>query len=213
MCGRFTLTTPAELVAEAFGLDAVPALAPRYNVAPSQEVAVVRALPEGGRVLEQFRWGFRTGRGLVINARAESAPTRPAFRDALARRRCLLPADGFFEWKTGPGGRKTPYLVRLREGGLFALAGLWEPAAEAAGGASCVILTTEPNDVVREIHGRMPVIVGPADYGRWLDPALADPWRLQPLLEPAASDRMTAHAVSPLVNDAANESPDCLLPA
>ena len=213
MCGRFTLTTPAELVAEAFGLDALPALAPRYNVAPTQEVAVVRSLPEGRRAIEAMRWGFRTGRGLTINARAESAATRGAFRDALARRRCLLPADGFYEWKTEPGGRKTPYLVRLLEGGLFALAGLWEPAPGDAGAASCVILTTEPNEVVARIHDRMPVVVGAADYGRWLDPSLRDSRALQPLLRPMAPERMTAHAVSALVNHAGNESPDCLLPA
>jgi len=208
MCGRFTLTTPAELIAEAFGLEGPLALAPRYNVAPTQEVAVVRALPEGRRVLERLPWGFAAGRGLLINARAESAATRPAFRDALRHRRCLLPADGFFEWKP-EGRRKVPYLVRLRDGGVFAFAGLWDPGP--AGG--CVILTTEPNDVVRPIHDRMPVILDPGDYGRWLDAAATDPSRFQQLLRPYPSERLSAIAVSSLVNDPANDSPACLEPA
>ena len=210
MCGRFTLTTPAELVAEAFGLDAVPDLVARYNIAPSQPVPVVRARAGGGRALSLMPWGLPgPGRGLLINARAESAATRPAFADALRRRRCLIPADGFYEWVAGDGPRR-PYHCRLVDGRPFAFAGLWSPVESEE---ACTILTTEPNEVLRPLHDRMPVMLAPADYGLWLDPAVTEPARLAPLLRPFPAGDMEAVRVSLMANDARNDSPACLEPA
>lgn len=221
MCGRFTLATPGEIVGEAFGLDETPSLDARYNIAPTQPVAVVRA-GEGGRHLALLRWGLvpawsrePRGRALLINARADSLGTKPSFRDALARRRCLIPADGFYEWKAVAGiRRKEPHLIRMRDGGVFAFAGLWAPPhpGDAESRGTCAIVTTEPNAVLREIHDRMPAILPRAAWASWLDPALRDPSRVTPLLGPYPADEMTVIRVGPTVNSAANESPDCLRP-
>lgn len=217
MCGRFTLTAPGEEVAEAFGLDEVPALSPRYNIAPTQPLLVVHlASPEGPRRAAWLRWGLvpagaiEPGRPL-INARAETAWEKPSFREAFARRRCLVPADGFYEWAP-EGGRKQPYLFRRSDGRPFAFAGLWEPASEADRPGTCVLLTTEPNELARRIHDRMPVILDPADHARWLDPRLSAPAALRPLLRPYPAGPMTAHRVSGAVNDPAHDAPDCVSP-
>ena len=214
MCGRFTLTKSGEEVAAAFGLDEVPELGPRYNVAPSQPVAVVRRLaPEAGRTLAFLRWGF-VPRGSeaarpLLNARAETAGQRAAFREAFARRRCLLPADGFYEWQ-GPSGtpRRQPFHLQIAGGALFALAGLWEPAAEAPG--SVAILTTAPNSLVARIHDRMPLVLNPADYERWLDPGLTSAAALRPLLGPYPAAHMTAWPVGPAVNNPRIDDRSCL---
>jgi putative SOS response-associated peptidase YedK len=222
MCGRFTLTTPAELIAEAFGLDELPQLSARYNVAPSQHVAAVRQVGER-RQLSLLRWGFSGARhvegdleeraGLLINARSETAARRPAFREALQKRRCLLPADGFYEWSGAPGRRQAHH-IRLREKGVFGLAGLFEPLSETAGVlGACVILTSEPNDLVRPIHDRMPVIVRPEDYARWLDPRFSDPKGLQHVFAPYPAWAMLAERVGSAVNDVARDGPECLAPA
>lgn len=220
MCGRFTLTASGEEIAEAFGLEDVPTLAPRYNIAPTQDVAVVRRLGPGGpRTLAWLKWGLtpapspREARPiLLINARAETVDERPAFRESFARRRCLVPADGFYEW-TGSGRSRRPFHIRLRGGGLFAFAGLWEPMAEATGGqppGACTILTTEPNDLLRDIHDRMPVILAPEHYERWLEPETRSPPGLLPLLQPYAAEAMTAVPVSTRVNDPRNDDAGCL---
>jgi len=214
MCGRFTLTASGDEVAEAFGLDEPPRLEPRYNIAPSQEVAVVVA-GEGGRALDVRRWGLvpggATGGRPLINARAETAWSRPQFREAFARRRCLLPANGFFEWAVVAGAsRKTPYHLRLREGGLFGLAGIWEPSAEGRG--TCAILTTEPTDAVRAIHDRMPVIIPKWAYGTWLDPTRGR-GALSALLRPFVEEPLEAVAVGLAVNDAGFDGPICIRPA
>jgi len=220
VCGRFTLTLPPDLIAEAFGLDDVPILEARYNIAPTQPVAVVRRLRSGGgRQLDLLRWGVtlppapgpRKG-GPVINARSESLATRPAFRDAFRRRRCLVPADGFYEWSAGASGRQAFHIAR-RDGRPFAFAGLWEPETQSGKPASCVILTTEPNEVLRPIHDRMPVIVEPADYDRWLAPEDAQPESLADLLRPCPPETLAARPVGPAVNNAQNEGAACLDPA
>ena len=210
MCGRFTLTTPGEIVAEAFGLDEAPPLEPRRNIAPTEPVAVVRA--EGaGRRLAFLRWGLvpawsrePRGRTLLINARDDTLTKRPSFRESFERRRCLIPADGFYEWKARPGARrKDPYLIRIAEGGLFAFAGLWErphPGDPESRG-TCAIVTTEPNALVREIHDRMPVILPRQAWAEWLDPGLRDAARLAPLLAPFPAAGMTAEVVEPLRPD------------
>ena len=222
MCGRFTLTASGEEIAEAFGLEDVPTVAPRYNIAPTQEVAAVRRLGPGQpRRLALLKWGLTptappkdARRVLLINARAETVDERPAFRESFARRRCLIPADGFYEW-SGVGRSRRPFHIRLRQGGLFAFAGLWEPAAPAVEGAppgACTILTTEPNELLRDIHDRMPVIVAREHHERWLDPETPDPAGLLKLLEPHPAEDMTVGPVSTRVNDPRHEDADCLLP-
>ncbi len=221
MCGRFTLTTPGEALAEVFGLDEPPELAPRYNIAPTQPVAVVRRVPAGApRSLSMLRWGLipawqrepRHG-SLLINARAESLLDKPAFRDAFERRRCLIPADGFYEWK-GSSGQREAWLIRSADGRPLAFAGLWEPAPgrEPGQAGTCAIVTTEPNQVVRPIHDRMPVVLPEADWNAWVDPDNRHANDLTRLLRPCDAESLAAVRVGPTVNNAANETPDCMKP-
>jgi putative SOS response-associated peptidase YedK len=221
MCGRFTLTTPGELVAEVFGLDEAPKLAARYNVAPGQPIAFVRQATAGGpRQLSFAAWGLSrpasdadtpVAAGLLINARSESAATKPTFREAFRSRRCLVPADGFYEWRRG-GSRREAFHFRRRDAGLLAFAGLFEPAPGAGEDAACVILTTEPNDVVREVHDRMPAILRPEDYARWLDPEFHDTGGLRHVLTPFPAWLMQAVRVGTAVNSVAHDGPECLEP-
>jgi putative SOS response-associated peptidase YedK len=219
MCGRFSLTTAFELLAEAFGLDQAVELAPRYNIAPSQPIAVVRRDGDRRR-LGLLRWGLvpawagPAGPRPQINARSETAARLPTFRDALSARRCLVPADAFYEWRREVGSRsRQPFQIQMKDGGLFAFAGIWEPShEEEAALPTCAILTTEPNPLVREIHDRMPVILPPADYDRWLDPATRSAAALRSLLRPFPAEAMTAHAVGRAVNDPRHDGPDCAEP-
>lgn len=215
MCGRFTLTTPEAALAEAFGLDDVPALAPRYNISPGQDVAVVGRRDAAHRPrLALLHWGFQRGPGaarLLVNARSESAHRLPSFRDALRRRRCLIPADGFYEWKR-EGERKWPYLVARRDGAPFGLAGLWQREEHPTPRATCVILTSEPNALLREVHDRMPVIVPRAAYARWLDPDLTAHDELRPLLAPFPAGELKLTRVGTWVNNVRHDDPRCLEP-
>jgi putative SOS response-associated peptidase YedK len=221
MCGRFTLTTPAGALAEALDIDEPLDLPLRYNIAPTQPIAVVRRIPAGApRTLSLLKWGFvptwskePRGRTLLFNARAESLMEKPSFRDAFERRRCLIPADGFYEWKTSEGGKEA-WLFRRQDGGPFAFAGLWEPPnpREPGSEATCVIITTDPNDLLRPVHDRMPVILAPEDYNRWLDPELRRTGSLRPLLRACAPEFLAAVRVGPAVNNAKNETPDCVQP-
>jgi putative SOS response-associated peptidase YedK len=218
VCGRFTLTTPGELIAEAFGLEAAPALEPRYNIAPTQPIAVVRQDPDG-RTLSFLRWGLvpafsaeARGRNLLFNARAETLATRPAFRSAYERRRCLIPADGFYEWQTVPGERqRRPHLIRAVGGPPFGFAGLWEPPhpADPESPGTCTIVTTDANVLLRPVHDRMPVIIPPEGYGAWLDVGNR---RAADLLRPSADAGLTIVRVGPVVNRATNDTPECLIP-
>jgi putative SOS response-associated peptidase YedK len=149
----------------------------------------------------------------VINVRSETAARTPAFRDAFARQRCLVPATGFYEWQREASARPRPWLFRLQSGRVFAFAGLWQPATIPGSNGGCAILTTAPNDLARRIHDRMPAILDPADYAAWLDPAPTAPRKLQPLLRPFPADAMTAFPVNAAVNSAANDDPSCLEPA
>jgi putative SOS response-associated peptidase YedK len=220
MCGRYTLKTPVEKLADEFGFDASSVeLPPNYNVAPTQGVAAV--LSEGGeRRLELLRWGLipfwadDPGIGSrMINARAETAPEKPSFRRAFRERRCLIPADGFYEWKR-TNGAKQPYYIRMKEGRPFAFAGLWEGWKDNGGPEirSCAILTTGPNALAREIHDRMPVILPAGSYDAWLDPE-AEKEELVALLEPYPEDEMEAYPVSRFVNSPSNNDPRCIEPA
>ena len=218
MCGRFNQTASGDEVAEAFGLDDAPELAPRYNIAPTQPVAVVGVQPKTGRRgLASLRWGLVPRDALggergLINARAETAWEKPSFREAFARRRCLVLATGFYEWQR-LGKKKQPWLMRLTSGRPFAFAGLWEPPAAGLASPTCTILTTEPNELARPIHDRMPVILDPADYALWLDPAVTAPAEVRPLLRPFPAGVMTAFPVTAAVNRPAFDDPACLVPA
>jgi putative SOS response-associated peptidase YedK len=205
MCGRFTITDPRR-VAACYGAAVIGELPARFNVAPSQEVAAVIA---PGRI-ELLRWGLvpawaddpSIGNRLV-NARAESLERKPAFRDALRTRRCLILADGFYEWRRD-GKVRRPFFVRLRGGTPFAFAGLW---AERQGVRTCTIVTTEANALVAPIHDRMPAILRPEHEARWLDPSVRDPGDLVDALEPFPSHLMEAWEVSTRVNKPDHEEP------
>ncbi|MFQ5400516.1 MAG: SOS response-associated peptidase [Anaerolineae bacterium] len=224
MCGRFVLFTPGETLFQLFGVEAsaMPGqiLNPRYNIAPTQPVAAVRLAPDSGRrEFTFFRWGLipswakdlKIGARL-INARAETVSEKPSFRAAFKRRRCLIPADGFFEWQR-LSSRKQPVYVYARDGRPFAFAGLWETWHSADGDRihSCTILTTEPNELVAPIHNRMPVIIEPPDYALWLDPG-PNPELARHLLRPYPAEKMVAYPVSTRVNSPRNDDPRCIAP-
>ncbi|MDO8631789.1 MAG: SOS response-associated peptidase, partial [Phycisphaerales bacterium] len=192
MCGRYTLTISQQQLAEAFEIHELEHLRPRYNIAPTQVVPVVRVSGESGRrELAMYRWGLiphwakdPTIGNRMINARAETAAEKPAFRSAMKRQRCLVPCTGFYEWKVlDPAAKKPakqPYYIRRRDEGVFAFAGLWDRWRSPDGKEinSFAILTTEPNELMRELHDRMPVIIPREAYGVWLDNQLLDAERL-----------------------------------
>jgi putative SOS response-associated peptidase YedK len=220
MCGRYTLTAPGEVIADVFELDAAPALAPRYNIAPGQDAPVVRK--EGnGRRLDALRWGLVPSwasdpavGNKSINARAESLEEKPSFRDSFVARRCLVPADGFYEWRAEGTRRKTPYHVRPAAGEVIAFAGLWDvwrPARDAPPLWTYTIVTTDASEDLRDLHDRMPVVLQPSDWTPWLDPATA-PADLRALLRPAATGFFVPRAVSDRVSSVANDDPACLEP-
>lgn len=216
MCGRFALHANAEVVALQFGLAAAPPLVPRYNIAPGSDILAVRA-PRGTREAAPLRWGLipswaaHAALGArMINARAETVAEKPAFRAALRRRRCLVPASGFYEWQARPAG-KQPYYIYPRAGGLFAFAALWERWHGPQGPVeTCVILVTAANAALAPVHDRMPVILLPGDYARWLDcDAAAD---VRDLLRPCAPELLALHPVGRAVNDARHDSPALIEP-
>ncbi len=232
MCGRYTLTSFDNLQVE-LGLAAPPALAaPRYNIAPGQMVPVVQNRPE--RTLTAVRWGLvpywaddpRIG-NRMINARSESVTEKPAFRHALSRRRCLVVADGFYEWQrpalehgsagrsTGRGGTKIPHYIHRRSGAPFGMAGLWERWKAPDGNwlETCTILTCDANALMAPLHARMPLILDRASYDLWLDPAPLAPETLAPLFSTPAVGDFEAYSVSTLVNAPQYDDPACIAPA
>ena len=221
MCGRFTLFEPDKVLAGEFGVTDFPPRSPRYNIAPSQPVAAVRATPAGsGREIALLRWGLIPSwskdpaiGNRLINARAETAREKPSFRNAFRRRRCLIPANGFYEWQRQERG-KQPYFVRMRDERLFAFAGLWDRWEGPDEGVieTCTILTTAANAVLAPIHDRMPVILSPSEYTRWLDPALQNTDSLAPLLVPFPPEYMLALPVSSRVNSPAVDDEKCMAP-
>jgi putative SOS response-associated peptidase YedK len=221
MCGRFTMTVDPAQLRDAFPwLDIREDWGPRYNIAPTQPVAVVAN--RGDNRLDFFRWGLIPSwakdpsiGNRLINARAETLAEKASFRTAYRRRRCLIFADGFFEWQAEPESkRKQPMYIRLKTGEPFSFAGLWETWNSPDGSQvfSCTIITTEPNELVREIHNRMPVILERETYPLWLDPAEKQPQDLQGLLKPYPAGELTAYAVSTMVNSPGNDDPICVLP-
>ncbi len=220
MCGRYSLTTPVEAVGRLFQVAERPNLEPRYNIAPSQDAPVVRAGEAGGRRLGMLRWGLipswakeaRVGYRM-INARAETVAQKPAFRGAFRQRRCLVPADGFYEWRK-LGKAKQPYRITLADGGPFAFAGLWERWRASDGQAveSFTIITTEANPLLRPIHDRMPVILDAADYDAWLDTAGVAPEEAARRLRPYLAEGLVAVPVSTRVNSPKNDDVACIVP-
>ncbi len=221
MCGRFSLGASATTLVAQFDLFEAPSWSPRYNIAPTQEVLVVVKDPATvRRQARLYRWGLIPSwakdlaiGNQLINAQAETAASKPAFRVAFRKRRCLILADGFYEWKK-EGRPKQPFHIRLRDGRPFAFAGLWErrEGPERKAIESCTILTTTPNEILHPLHHRMAVIMASADYDLWLDPAIQEVDRLQPLLRPYPSEEMKAYAVSTRVNNPANDHPECVEP-
>jgi putative SOS response-associated peptidase YedK len=220
MCGRFTLRTPTRDLVEIFELLREPDLTPRFNIAPTQQVLVVR--PDNkAREWTSMRWGLvpswardaKSGPPM-INARAETIATKPAFRIAFKKRRCLIPADGFYEWKRIEGAKvKQPYHIRLADDRPFAFAGLWESRRGEEGDSrleSCTIITCEPNALMAPLHDRMPVILPQDLYGPWLDHQIEDVDALQGMLQPYPAEEMTAYPISTFVNSPRNESPECI---
>ncbi|HWP47038.1 MAG TPA: SOS response-associated peptidase [Candidatus Limnocylindrales bacterium] len=227
MCGRYTQTRETEALQARFKFEPTDiVLHPRYNLAPGQDAPVI--VQEESRVLKLMHWGLvpswakETSTGYkMINARAETLTQKPSFKKSFQRRRCLVPADGFYEWRKNGGRAKTPLRFVLKSGDPFAFAGLWdiwqgsdEDATEGNNRLlllSFTIITTEANDLIRPIHDRMPVILQPKDEDTWLDPDLKDVNKLASLLVPYPSDKMMGYEVSSLVNSPQNDTPECLL--
>ena len=212
MCGRYALHAHPDVVALQFGLAAAPQLKPRFNIAPTQEVPVIRIGEQQDRALAMLRWGLVPSwskdpaiGARMINARAETVAEKPAFRSAFRHRRCLVPADGYYEWSL-EGGRKQPYLLQLESSEPFAMAGLWESwrALEGEVVETFAVVTTEASGTAKQVHGRMPVIVAQRDYEAWLsgtDPAA--------LLRPWSGAPFTARRISTRVNSPRNDDPGC----
>ncbi len=222
MCGRFTLTAnPAEII-DVFGDFTFPnQFSPRYNIAPTQPVLAIPNKPD--RKADFFIWGLIPSwakdpsiGNKLINARGETIAEKPSFRGGFKYKRCLIPTDGFYEWKTNPGEKtKTPYFIHMKDRKPFAFAGLWDEWQSPDGGAvrTCTIITTEPNELMSTLHNRMPVILNPKDYALWLDPTPQTPEKLVHLIKPFPADAMSAHPVSTLVNKPGNDRPECVVPA
>lgn len=221
MCGRYTLTVDASVLADLFELEPLTELRPRYNIAPTQPVPIVRSGAEGRREWATVRWGLipswakdaKIGSRL-INARAETVADKPSFRSAYRNRRCLVPSDGFYEWvKTG--GAKQPHHIRFADRRPFAFAGLWERWVDPETDApieSCTILTTGPNELMAELHDRMPVILPPQRFGDWIHPGPLGPDSAEAMLLPFPAEELEAVPVTTLVNSPRNDDPRCLEP-
>jgi putative SOS response-associated peptidase YedK len=220
MCGRYVLTATPEELRALFGYLDADDFPPRYNIAPTQPIAIVR-MARGERRFALVRWGLVPGWvknprefSLIINARSEGIAAKPAYKGAIQYRRCLIPASGFYEWRKAANGKPEPFYVRPRDGRPIAFAGLWETWMGADGSEidSGCIITTNANAPLAGIHDRMPVIIGPADFERWLDSRANPPVAVADLLAPAADDAFEAVAVTTRVNKAENDDPSLIRP-
>jgi putative SOS response-associated peptidase YedK len=219
MCGRYKLTAKEKWLSFLFNLDPEDVdWVARWNVAPTQEVATVRQhRAEPKRIFALMKWGLiphwskDISRGpKAINAMSETAAEKPAFREPIRRQRCLIPADGFYEWKPTSGKAKQPYHIGLADDAVFAFAGLWDRWSHSGSEVfTCTILTTEANSLLKDIHARMPVILSPEDYDLWLDPGVTDPEKVADLLKPFDARKMRKYPVSSAVNRVANDGPEC----
>ncbi len=222
MCGRFTLTVDPAEFQDKFGNFTFPKnFAPRFNIAPTQPVLGV---PNNDRFkADFFMWGLvpmwakdpSVGNRL-INARGETVAEKPSFRGSLKYKRCLIFADGFYEWKAQPGKKsKIPFYIHMKDRKPFAFAGLWDTWNSSDGSLirSCALITTEPNELMAMIHDRMPVILHPRDYGRWLEPSAQTPDQVLPMIKSYPAEEMDAYPVSTLVNKASTDVPELVVPA
>ncbi len=218
MCSRFALKSPPKVISQLFKLEQVMEWKPRYNIAPSQKIqAVIHPLEDKKRSMKQMQWGFvaswTQGGRLLVNAQSENIDEKPVLRESFEKWRCLVPVDGFYEWRHEAKETK-PYFIRMKSGQPFALAGLWAPQ-QVNGQAveSCVILTTAPNDTVKAVHDRMPVIVDASDYTLWLDSQdVRDFGKIKELFHPFPADKMEAYEVDFWVNDALHDDERCMAP-
>lgn len=220
MCGRYTQSAPSDLLHDLLQLESAVEVSPRYNIAPSQEAAVIRVdASDAARRLVSLRWGlvpfWAKDAGIgnrMINARAETVADKPAYRSSFRRQRCLVVATGFYEWQQ-TSGPKQPFLFQMENGQPFAMAGLWDRWEKGDGPLETfTIITTDPNEIVEPVHRRMPVILQPSDYTVWLDPEQGDKALLSSLLKPFPPERMEGFPVSTYVNNPANEGPRCIEP-
>jgi putative SOS response-associated peptidase YedK len=222
MCGRYRLSRRKKLIEEYFAsVSGEEDWGPRFNIAPTQPVPVIRQNPkEPVRELSLVRWGLipswakdSSVAAMMINARSETASTKPAFRDALKLRRCLIPADGYYEWSR-MGKTKQPYCFEVNEGELFAFAGIWDHLRDTTGKVeeTCSILTTTPNAVTSAVHDRMPVILDPDDYDLWLDSGMRDVGAASELLKPYDARLMRCYPISTRINHVANDDEECSAP-
>lgn len=222
MCGRYAFFSPAEAVKRIFALDAVPVLERRYNIAPTQSVPAVRGGEEGARAFAMLHWGLvpkwakeRAIGNRMINARSETVAEKPSFRDAFRRRRCLVLADGWYEWQVAPDG-KQPWFIHMKDSRPFAFAGLWERWKDPADGAlleSCTIVTTDASESIKKIDERMPVVLAEEDWDRWLDTAFSETDKLSELLRPYEPKALEAWPVSRQVNAPKNQGPELIASA
>ena len=219
MCGRFTQRKPKEVIAKQFGVEVDDELAPRFNIAPTQRVAAVRASQDGeGREFALLKWGLIPSwakdasiGAKLINARSETVTEKPSFREAFKRRRAIILADGIYEWQR-TGGAKRPYFFQMRDGSLFGFAGLWDRWRNEEGEVveTCSILTTEANDLFRPVHERMPVVLHPESYDEWLSDDPRSMESLKELLRPYPSSEMIAYPVSSRVNSPQNQGEELI---
>ena len=222
MCGRFSSSSKPEQIKKEFkaAVEDPAILAPRYNIAPTQMIPVVLD-KEGERIVAALKWGLVPSwakdaliGSRMINARAETVAEKPSFRDAFKRRRCIVPASGFYEWKRAAKGAKQPFYFYLKDKEVFGFAGLWEEWTDKETGdllETCTIITTEANAVLEPVHDRMPVILKPGDYDEWLDPKESNTDRLQKLLAPYPAKEIDSHAVSRAVNSPTLDSPELIV--
>lgn len=220
MCGRYRLTAKERWLSEYFNLDPEDVeWAARWNIAPTDEVATIRQDRHGPkRIFAKMRWGMipywakdMSFGAKTINAVCETAAEKPVFRGSMKKRRCLIPADGFYEWKKIGLKKKQPYNIGMADDSLFAFAGLWDRWKDPTGKSieSCTILTTDANALLKDIHNRMPVILQPSDYDLWLDPGVTDPAKVSDLLKPFGARLMRVYPVSSTVNKVGNDGPEC----
>ena len=226
MCGRFAITSPPEAVRAFFGYAEKPNFPPRYNIAPTQPIPIVHAQRGANGVIARHfrlaRWGFLPGFvkdpqkfPLLINARAEGIAEKPSFRAAIRRRRCLVPADAWYEWRKNLAGPKTPFLLHSATGGLLAFAGLWETWSDPQGGEvdTACIITTSANGATAALHDRMPALLEPPQFDAWLDTDEFESQHAVALLRPAADDKVAFYEIGQQVNRAANDFAEIQAPA
>jgi putative SOS response-associated peptidase YedK len=220
MCGRFTFAISPELLAEVFGVPVLEEIPHRYNIAPSQPVPIIREAATDGRYLSSIRWGLvphwakdPSIGNRMINARCETVHEKPAFRQAIRARRCIVPASGFFEWAASPEG-KSPHYVTMRDGSPLAFAGIWDSWKTPEGEIleTCAILTTTANSLMAPLHDRIPVLLHPSEFELWLDRSMNNPEKLQRLYQSYPAELLQEREVSSMVNNPTHDTPENITP-